>query len=185
MNLWLVRWTKTSSDTIFSPKHGLRTWKKLCKTKNDSYGVSRGETVQLSEHTNLTVNFFHMHYRQSTIWNTAYCKLVQLMVVTRTASSTYEWLLIYGRASMFGISTFCDCPFLYDCFDISSPVPMNEHEITWLWSQLIPISSYCTYHPQLSTPLSLCEVDCSQASWNEALLSSFNVYGMPKWKWDW
>jgi hypothetical protein len=56
-----------------------------------SYGASRGETVQLSEHTGLIVHFLLQILKAQHNPEYAYSKVVQLTVATGTASSYYEW----------------------------------------------------------------------------------------------
>jgi hypothetical protein len=56
-----------------------------------SYDASRGETVQLSEHTGLTVNFLLRILKAEHNPEYAHSKVVQLTVVAGTASSNYEW----------------------------------------------------------------------------------------------
>ena len=54
---------------------------------------------------------------------------------------------------------------------------MNWNEITWLESQLLSLSCHCADHYQFIKPfLSLREVSCFCALWNQTLLQSYKVF---------
>lgn len=77
---------------------------------------------------------------------------------------------------MFGISTFRDSPFWYNCFYLSWLFPKNLHKNTWLVSRLPALCCYCASHSQLSQLTSLSKGDYFLAIWNDSLRQKFNVF---------
>ena len=81
--------SSAAGQNIFWHDHFSKTRSKNLQKLN--YNASRGETVQLSEHTGLIVHFLLWILKAQHNPEYAYSKVVQLTVATGTASSNYKW----------------------------------------------------------------------------------------------